>query len=604
MSGYPTGIGDYEIRGTLGTGMSGTVFLAHQSFMDRDVALKQLSATLTAQPEFRERFRGEAEIMARLDNEHCVRVFDYFEREDHAYLVTELIAGVSLRKLVENGGLSPEQALGVLKGALLGLEHAHELGLVHRDIKPENILLDIEGTSKLADFGLAGTIEGPGAAGGMPSGSPSYMSPETVSGFAGDARSDLYSAGAVLFELLTGRPPFVGEGALAVMRMQRNSPVPNPHDHNGHLGPEVTGLVMGSLAKDPGDRPQTAAQMLAALESAATQAYGPEWETRASVKKEVAAAIGAGLGLLAMLGVAGAAAAAAAVGSAVTASAAATMGAATATGSGGVLGMSTWLIAAGIAGLVVLGAGGYALANGVFSGRHTAGSAVVVSSPSPTPTEVLTPTPEASASPSEVPGATPSPSAGPSASPSASTPVTAARRLPTPTPTTTTTTPVVKPGPITVTSMGLFVEKCNTAGGNCAGIKSTLADKPDDASPYTNASPYGYGCDGATLKIFDQYTWSYAGPTGTGSPTYLTWSGTEKGAGGATVSVSGSRTDSVYSGTSKTQTAGTAAPLVIPKAAPPSGTKYHVTYTMDWTNPNDGSHKIQPAPVTFYWTCI
>lgn len=115
--------------------MSGTVYAAHQALLDRDVAIKELSSELTAQPEFRERFRAEAEVMARLENDHCVRVFDFFERSDHAYLVSEMISGASLRRLVESGArLSPEQALGVLKGSLLGLEHAHGMGLLHRDI--------------------------------------------------------------------------------------------------------------------------------------------------------------------------------------------------------------------------------------------------------------------------------------------------------------------------------------------------------------------------------------------------------------------------------------------------------------------------------------
>jgi serine/threonine-protein kinase len=601
MSGYPTGIGDYEVRGTLGTGMSGTVFLAHQSIIDRDVALKQLSAELTAQPEFLERFRAEAEIMARLDNDHCVRVFDFFEREGHAYLVSEVVAGVSLRKLVENGALSPEQSLGVLKGGLLGLEHAQELGLVHRDIKPENILLDTEGTSKLADFGLAGAVEGPGASSGMPSGSPAYMSPEMVGGALVDARSDLYSAGAVLFELLTGRPPFVADGPLAVMRMHRQAPVPNPHDLNGQLGPEVSGLVMGSLAKDPADRPQTAAQMLAALEVAATQAYGPEWESRSSVKREVAAAIGAGLGLLAMLGPAAAFAAAAAVGSAVTASAA---------GSSAVQGVSTWLVAAAIAGVLIIGAGGFALAHGAFSGAHTGGAAVVVATPSATPTELLSPSPDASPSPTDSPTPTPSAETSPSSSPSGAAPQTTAKKTTT-TPTTSTTTSTGPPpppppigGPVTITGARFMdYEVCNGSGAACTA--------PKDASPYFSGpglhltAATGTACATHSIRLLEKYTYNYAAPAGSGVPIRAVWRiGTSFNNGDAstiyTAPPSSSPPDATFGSRTHNFTDGPGL-LVGLGSTTSSGFE---SYALQWSNPNGaaGAGSTGPGQFGFYCT--
>jgi eukaryotic-like serine/threonine-protein kinase len=595
MSGYPTGIGDYEVRGTLGTGSSGTVFLARQSLIDRDVALKQLSAELTAQPEFRERFRAEAQIMARLESDHCVRVFDFFEREGHAYLVSEVVAGVSLRKLVESGSLSPEQALGVMKGALLGLDHAHGMGLIHRDIKPENILLDTEGTSKLADFGLAGAVEGPGAAGGLPSGSPAYMSPETVSGAMVDARSDLYSVGAVLFELLTGRPPFLAEGALAVMRMHRQAPVPNPHELNGQLGPGVSGLVMASLAKDAADRPQTAGQMLAALETAAVEAYGPEWETRSSVKREVAAALGAGLGLLALLGTAGAAAAAAAVGSAVTASAA---------GSGAVLGVSTWLVAAAALGVLITGAGGLALANGALSGAHTGGTAVFAASPSPSPTELLSPSPDVSPSPSD------SPSPSPNPSPSTSTTTTQTPTKKTTTHATTSSTSSgppapPKPGPITVSGLGMWFTTSQVG---------PVCHNPCDAFGYrTLGSAYPAGnCVGGTagavtLTFYEQYNWSFPGTPGISQPVTVNWSGTRilsLPLHTDTFGASPASQPALVSGPSGSHPHAAPAGFTLapaPNPHPPDGGQ--ITFALSWTNPNDGTTGSKALPFTFYYGC-
>ena len=395
MSGFPTGLGDYEVRGVLGSGASGTVYLAHQDLLDRDVALKELSSELTANPTFRERFRFEAEIMARLDNDNCVRVYDFFQREQHDYLASELIDGATLRTVVQHSGrLTPEQAFGVIKGALSGLAHAHLLGLLHRDIKPENVLVDKEGTSKLADFGQAGMIasNGPGGASASLMGSPAYMSPEVISGGAATVESDIYSVGAMLFELLTGRTPYVADSPLAVMRMHRNDPVPDPREFNPNLSPGIAAFLMSTLAKDQGSRPSSTHSTMSTMRAVAAEAYGEDWENRSSMKKKVAAAMGAGLGLLAAFGGAGALAATGAVGQALTAEGVyaaattggtATVGTTTTGGTGGVLGVSTWMVvAAGVAGIVIIGGGALFLL-GAFNPRHATPVAIVSPSPSP-----------------------------------------------------------------------------------------------------------------------------------------------------------------------------------------------------------------------------
>lgn len=289
----PERIGAYEILGTIGQGASAVVYLAEQTELARRVALKALSPSLRAQPGFIERFRHEAQVMALLDHPNCVRVWEFFEEDAGAYLAMEYVPGASLRAVIKQAGrLSPEQSLGVLRGALSGLAHAHGLGLTHRDLKPENIIADPEGTSKLVDFGQA---IAPGEA-GMPSGSsgtPAYMSPEQARGEAGDVRSDVYAASAILYELLTGEPPFSGESPLALMRKHISEPVPDARKLNRNLSERVAALMGRGMAKEPGERFQTAAEFLAALEEAADDAYGAAWEAASSIRALVGSAVAA-----------------------------------------------------------------------------------------------------------------------------------------------------------------------------------------------------------------------------------------------------------------------------------------------------------------------
>jgi hypothetical protein len=287
-------VGRYLFRSRIGSGSGGTVYLALEPDLERWVAVKQLAPELASDAGSLQRFREEAQTMARLNHPNCVRVFDFFEQDGNSYLVSEFVDGASLREVLQEAKeLTPQQALGVLKGALMGLGHAHSLGLVHRDIKPENLLCDRQGTSKLADFGLA-TFKDSLPQQGLSQGSPLYMSPEQVKGEPVDQRADIYGCGCVLFELLTGRPPFVAENALAVMRMQAAEPVPNPGQLNRGLSTGVGQVVMKAMAKEPADRHQTAEEFLAALEEVARRDYGIAWENAASIAGPIAAAIAAG----------------------------------------------------------------------------------------------------------------------------------------------------------------------------------------------------------------------------------------------------------------------------------------------------------------------
>lgn len=406
--------------------------------------------------------------MASLDHPNCVKVFEFFEEEGRAILVSEYVPGASLRHVADHAGhLTPEQALGVLKGALTGLGYAHGHGLVHRDIKPDNLLADLEGVSKLADFGQALVASGPGAAGGMPAGSPAYMSPEMISGGRVDLRTDIYSSGAMLFEFLTGRAPYLGDNPMAVMRKHLNDPVPDPLKLNGDLPEGVGRLVSRAMAKDPGERQRTAEQFLDELEAAAVAGYGAEWEQRSSIKRLVAAAAAA-LGLL-LVGEAGALA-----------------GSGT-TGQAAVGGVSRWLIAGGVAAVLVLAAAVYGLTHG--SPADNSGGAVVLTSPSSSPS--VSPSPSDSPSPSPSPSSSPSPSPSPSASPSPS-------PQPSPSP----------PFGVAVSGVGIVYEYCMAV---CNAPQST--------------SPASFTCDGTGRVIFmEQY--QYAGPGRGAAPVSITvnWS--------------------------------------------------------------------------------
>jgi hypothetical protein len=296
MGAVSEGWGKYQLQGTIATGETGTVYIAYEPGLKRHVAIKELSPSLEQQPNFLNRFRAEAQVMTGLESVNCVRVYEFFETGGRAFLVEEFIDGSSLGHVIAKvGRLSPEQALGVLKGAVSGLGYAHSQRLLHRDLKPANILVDRDGVAKLANFGQALAVSRPEATGGLAEGTPAYMSPEQVQGRATDYRSDIYSAGAVLFELLTGKPPYIADSPAEVMRMHLEAPVPDPRRFNPDIPDEVAFLVGRALTKDPATRQQSATDFFKELDSAATAGYGSDWHSRSSLKPLVATAMaGAG----------------------------------------------------------------------------------------------------------------------------------------------------------------------------------------------------------------------------------------------------------------------------------------------------------------------
>ncbi|GAC1581851.1 MAG: hypothetical protein NVS3B24_19060 [Candidatus Dormibacteria bacterium] len=359
-------VGKYEVRARLGAGAYGTVYLGWQQDLDRPVAIKELGSQMAADPAFIAAFREEARVMASLDHPNCVKIFDFLEIGGRAFLISEYVDGASLRAVVDDAGqLAPQQSLGVLKGSLLGLGHAHQRGLVHRDVKPENLLADREGVSKLADFGQSYFGAGPGAAGGL-TGSPPYMSPEQAQGNRCDARSDLYSAGAILFEFLTGRSPYVADNPMAIMRAHVSEAPPDPRKLNKKLPRQATALMARALAKDPAARFQSADEMLAALEDTARAGYGKNWEQSAAIKGLVAASAA---GAAVVVGAAGAAAAGAGAAASGTATVGATtVGGAAATG-GGISGV-TVAVGAGAAALAGAAAVAYVVVSNALFGHN------------------------------------------------------------------------------------------------------------------------------------------------------------------------------------------------------------------------------------------
>ncbi|WP_344745598.1 serine/threonine-protein kinase [Streptosporangium vulgare] len=260
-----------ELR-ELGAGGGGRVVLARHDESGTQVAIKYLAEWLRDDPGFLARFREEARLLVELADENVTRLYEYVEVPGGAAIVMEAVNGVSLRALLrEHGPTGPEAALAVLKGSLSGLATAHRTGLVHRDYKPENVLVEATGTSKLVDFGIAVRTGG----GGRAAGTPPYMAPEQWAGAPASPASDVYAATAVFFECLAGHRPYPSGERVVLMHQHMTAPIPVDE-----VPEPVRPLVARGLAKRPGDRPATAAEFLAELESVAVAGYGREWEER------------------------------------------------------------------------------------------------------------------------------------------------------------------------------------------------------------------------------------------------------------------------------------------------------------------------------------
>jgi serine/threonine protein kinase/beta-lactam-binding protein with PASTA domain len=264
--------GRYRILERIARGGMSTVYAAIDERLDRLVAVKVMSSTLSADPAFSDRFTREARAAARLTHLNVVSVYDQGQESGpdglHVFLVMELVEGRTLRELLrERGRLTPPAAISIMEPVLSALAAAHRAGLVHRDVKPENILLSDDGVVKVADFGLARAVEADATATrtGLMMGTVAYCAPEQISEGRADPRSDVYAAGVVLFELLTGTPPYKGDSAMNVAYQHVHSRVPAPSSRVKDVPNEIDEVVIAATDSDPSGRPADAGAFLAEI---------------------------------------------------------------------------------------------------------------------------------------------------------------------------------------------------------------------------------------------------------------------------------------------------------------------------------------------------
>jgi tetratricopeptide (TPR) repeat protein/ribosomal protein L40E len=263
--------GRYQVKRFLGEGGKKKVYLTHDTLLDRDVAFA-LIKTEKLDDATRSRVSREARAMGRLgDHPNIVAIYDMGEHEGQPYIVIPVMPGGDVESLIEQAPehrLPLDKAIDIAKGVCRGLEFAHDKGIIHRDIKPGNIWFGTDGTAKIGDFGLALAVDlSRLTQAGMMVGTVTYMPPEQAMGGKVTAKVDLYSLGAMLYEMVTGRPPFVGDDSIAIIGQHINTPPVSPTWHRADLPPALETLILQLLEKDPERRPESAAVVLQALEA-------------------------------------------------------------------------------------------------------------------------------------------------------------------------------------------------------------------------------------------------------------------------------------------------------------------------------------------------
>ncbi|MDP8951701.1 MAG: protein kinase, partial [Actinomycetota bacterium] len=259
-------IGDrYSLGDLIGSGGMAVVFLAHDEVLERDVALKILREQYAGDEGFVERFRREARSAASLSHPHIVHTYDWGRSEDGGayYMAMEYVPGGTLKdRILKGGALPPRTAVEVASQIAEALEVAHGRGVVHRDVKPQNVLLTASGETKVADFGLARVANAATTSrSGLIMGTAGYMSPERAKGEPAGPRSDLYSLGVVLYEMLTGEVPYEDDTPATVAAKHVSEPPRSPREANPEIPGEIDALTLRLLAKDPDDRYGSATEL-------------------------------------------------------------------------------------------------------------------------------------------------------------------------------------------------------------------------------------------------------------------------------------------------------------------------------------------------------
>jgi eukaryotic-like serine/threonine-protein kinase len=267
--------GRYELEELVGSGGMSNVFRAHDRLLERTVALKILHEQYTRDEDYVERFRREARAVAQLTHPNIVTVIDRGEQEGRQFIVFEFVEGQNLKELSAQGPLDPREAIRLALQVARALSFAHDRGLVHRDVKPQNVLLNEDGQAKVTDFGIARSLDVHGVTQtGTVLGTSDYIAPEQARGQKVDPRTDIYSLGAVLYELLTGEVPYAGDNFVAVAMRHVQEPAPSVLEHRPDCPLRLDLAVQRAMAKDPADRFASMTELCAELEASLAELDG------------------------------------------------------------------------------------------------------------------------------------------------------------------------------------------------------------------------------------------------------------------------------------------------------------------------------------------